>query len=750
MASQESATGGTIYGGDDKITVTGDGNNVILGGLGADTITLNGNGSNVVLGDSGSATFDAVTTKLVKIVSTFASAPVGGTVDTGTSSNDAIVLGNGNNVVIGGAGADTITLGSTGSEVILGDDGEADFTAAGTLTAIKTTDDLYGGVDTIGGANGTFGGSGGSTVIGGLGGDTIKIGGAGNTILGDDGAATFDATSGKITSITTQDPTFGGNDTIIVSGGSNVIFGGTGADTINVQTVATAPSGNVILGDDGFAAFTTAGVLTSISSSDQTDGGDDVITTGDGNNTILGGSGADQIMVGAGANVIFGDNGAASWTPNLSGTASTLTQIATIGETAAASGGTMASQESATGGTIYGGDDKITVTGDGNNVILGGLGADTITLNGNGSNVVLGDSGSATFDAVTTKLVKIVSTFASAPVGGTADTGTSSNDAIVLGNGNNVVIGGAGADTITLGSTGSEVILGDDGEADFTAAGTLTKVTTTDDVYGAADTITGVSGGFGGSGGSTVIGGLGGDTIKIGGAGNTILGDDGAATFDATSGKITSITTQDPFFGGNDTIIVSGGSNVIFGGTGADTINVQTVATAPSGNVILGDDGFAAFTTAGVLTSISSSDQTDGGDDVITAGDGNNTILGGSGADQIMVGAGANVIFGDNGAASYTAGVLTQVATIAEITPTIGLVSSVETSDPTKGTIYGGDDVITTGNGNNVILGGLGADTIMLGVGNNVVLGRQRVGDVRCRDDEAGEDRLDLRECDCE
>ena len=829
-SSVESATTGTIYGGDDTILVNGNGNNVILGGLGADTITALGTGANVILGDSGQATFDPTTTNhLLKVLSTYAAAPVGGTKDTGTTSNDVITLGSGDNVVIGGAGSDQITLGPIGSEVIVGDDGEADFTAAGVLTTIMSTDDVYGAADTITGAkdssgNYTFGGSGNSVVIGGLGGDTIKIGGANNTIIGDDGKATFDPGTGSITSVTTLDPFAGGNDTITVSGGSNVILGGTGADTITVQTVSTVsmlPSGNVILGDDGFATFTTHGVLTYISSSDQTDGGDDVITTGDGANTIFGGSGADQITVGAGANVILGDNGAATYLANAAGTSSVLTQVATVGELSAATPGVasvetndptlsnayagvmsrlyeailhrapdtgglgfyeqqlasgytvqdianqmLGSGEYATdfggqslkqivdalylgalgrqadpsgetfyvgqlssgalsvsgllttlatspeaqsntlqGARVYGGDDTILVNGNGTNVILGGLGADTITALGTGANVILGDSGQATFDPTTTNhLLKVLSTYAAAPVGGTKDTGTTSNDVITLGSGDNVVIGGAGSDQITLGPIGSEVIVGDDGEADFTAAGVLTTIMSTDDVYGAADTITGAkdsSGNytFGGSGNSVVIGGLGGDTIKIGGANNTIIGDDGKATFDPGTGSITSVTTLDPFAGGNDTITVSGGSNVILGGTGADTITVQTVSTVsmlPSGNVILGDDGFATFTTHGVLTYISSSDQTDGGDDVITTGDGANTIFGGSGADQITVGAGANVILGDNGAATYlanaagTSSVLTQVATVGELSAATPGVASVETNDPTLSNAYAG------------------------------------------------------------
>ena len=463
----------------------------------------------------------------------------------GTSSNDTITLGNGNNVVIGGAGADQIVVGATGQNVIIGDDGEADYTS-GILTAIFSTDGTLGigGNDTISGPNGTFGGSGDNVAIGGIGADAITLGGANNTIIGDDGRATF-GTSGQILTITTQDPGFGGNDIITVTGGGNVIFGGTGADTIAVQTTgASAPSGNVIVGDDGDATFTSGPVSASVATSvlsyiettNQTDGGDDVITTGDGNNVIFGGYGADTITVGNGNSVILGDNGEATFAVALAsgsvagGNAAysrTLTQIETTAELA--NGSETANQNG--GGTIYGGDDTI-IAGNGDNVIFAGLGADKITA-GNGNDVILGDSGTANFDPTTGLLVAVFSAFVGAPVGGTIDTGTSSNDTIIVGLGNDVIFGGSGADTITadFGNPGAiqaagvnDIILGDDGEADFTA-GVVTLVISTNTNDGGDDTITA------GNGADIVLGGLGADTITLGDGQDAVLGDSGEAEF---------------------------------------------------------------------------------------------------------------------------------------------------------------------------------------------------------------------------
>src|SRR5262249_4893596 len=142
------------------------GNNVIFGGLGADTITT-GSGNDVVLGDSGFAIFDPATGtpnafgNLVKIaadvVTTVSGLPnldvsTGDPSAVNVSSDDVITLGNGNNVVLGGAGADRIIVGSTGHNVIIGDDGEADYTD-GILTTIFSTDGTLGigGDDTISG-----------------------------------------------------------------------------------------------------------------------------------------------------------------------------------------------------------------------------------------------------------------------------------------------------------------------------------------------------------------------------------------------------------------------------------------------------------------------------------------------------------------------------------------------------------------------------------------------------------------------
>ncbi len=119
-------------------------------------------------------------------------------------------------------------------------------------------------------------------------------------------------------------------------------------------------------------------------------------------------------------------------------------------------------------------------------------------------------------------------------------------------------------------------------------------------------------------------------------------------------------------------------------------------------NIIFGDNGLIQY-SAGVLITVESMNPELGGDDTITAGSGNNTIIGGLGNDTISAGRGTNIIFGDSGSIQYSAGVL----------------STVESMNPE----LGGDDTITAGSGTNTIIGGLGNDMISAGIGTNIIFG---------------------------
>ena len=85
-------------------------------GVGADTIEIDGSGNNVALGDDGQVNRAAGTLAFISAL----------TLDETDGGNDSITVGvtaNGNNVLIGGAGADTLTVMGTGKNIVLGDVG---------------------------------------------------------------------------------------------------------------------------------------------------------------------------------------------------------------------------------------------------------------------------------------------------------------------------------------------------------------------------------------------------------------------------------------------------------------------------------------------------------------------------------------------------------------------------------------------------------------------------------------------------
>ena len=645
--------------GNNTITA-GNGTNVIIGGSGSNNITL-GIGKAYVIGKNGNASFSA--TGIISYITTS---------DTGFGGSDTVTGSNGNDVIFGGTGSDTINVNDLG-DVIVGDNGNASFDSSGVLLSVSTSDASIGSADTI------TTGIGSNVVLGGAGADTIQAGNGNNIILGDCGTVVFFDVSGKsiLSSVTSTDTAIGSGDNITVGSGRNIVFGGAGSDTIN-----SGAGFNILVGDNGIAQFDSVGrtgLLVNIATLDPSIGSADQITATDGRSVILGGAGADNIRTGQGNSVIIGDNGSATFV-SAGGSPSS------IGNIVFSNDGTL-TYVTTTAPTI--GDSDVIVAGNGNNVILGGIGSDQIST-GDGNNVIIGDNGNATFDN-TGVLTLVQSSDAALP--------GSYDDTIIAGRGSNTIIGGNGADSIQTGvGLGEDVIIGDNGRAKFDStngASILRDIISTDTSIGGNDLITA------GNGFNVIVGGFGADHILGGDNTDVVLGDNGHAIFNA-AGILTYITTIDPGIGGDDYIDTGSGNNTVLGGVGADQI------FGKGGNdVIVGDNGNASFTDTGLLTYITTSDVAFGGDDVIKAGDGFNTILGGSGADQITGGANTDVIIGDNGNATFD--------------PSSGdsILRDIISTDVT----VGGNDIINAGDGSNVVIGGFGADQITGGANEDVILG---------------------------
>jgi Ca2+-binding RTX toxin-like protein len=241
------------------------------------------------------------------------------------------------------------------------------------IESLSTT--AAGGVDTI-----TSGG-GQDIIIGGRFGDTITAGDGDNLVVGDSGRITaaganapqlsgIPMTLGLIETMSYSD---GGSDRIAAGAGNDIILGGQEGDSIDA-----GEADNLVLGDNGLIDFVrreredTLGAdfdphdIDVIESTVPDIGGADTITSGDGDDIVIGGTAADSILAGHGFNLVFGDSGriTAADTDSDQGPENLPLTLGRIETTASA----------------IGGDDVIT-TGVGRDIILGGAGADLITAN---------------------------------------------------------------------------------------------------------------------------------------------------------------------------------------------------------------------------------------------------------------------------------------------------------------------------------------------------------------------------------
>ena len=392
----------------------------------------------------------------------------------------------------------------------------------------------------------------------------------------------------------------GGTDTISGGAGNNVVIGGLGADAITF-----ADGVNTILGDNGRAQF-VGGLVVAVTSIDTSLGGDDTIAVQAGHNVLVGGFGSDSLSAANGVNVVLGDNGQAIY----AGGVENLKQIGSIAPE-------------------IGGNDLI-ITGAGQDVIVGGNGADQITA-GDGDNVVIGDNGLIDYSADgDLSTLNVAVTTDSAAGGG--------DDVITGGVGNNLIIGGLGSESITM-TGGQNIIVGDNAEVIFSQGG-LDRVRSLEPELGAADTI--VSGG----GADIIVGGAGGDQLDAGNGQNIVIGDHADLDFAPATRRLVRAESIAPKIGGDDVIRTGSGQDIIFGGAGSDNI------TAGAGSdVVLGDHGRydASDADTVVISSIFTGAADGGAADWISAGDGDDDVVGGQGSDRIYGDGGDdNLIGGHN------------------------------------------------------------------------------------------------------
>lgn len=558
-----------------------------------------------------------------------------------------------------------------------------------------------------------YGGAGNDTIIGSQAGDHLAGGSGDDLILGQRGNDLIYGDSGINVDLLTRALTI-----VNVNAGSTSPMVDEllvpGADTLygeGAGTVGTAGTGtetgydDVIFGDYGVVTqlvsdpnlpdplaqrIQTTGYIRDIATARPDLGGDDTIDGGPGRDRVLGGNGSDTITDNSQSNVVFGDHGHLQYVAG-STDVTVLHLVESIDE-------------------ARGGVDHIT-TGAGSDFVFGGAQGDVIAA-GAGANVVFGDHGrilgvegqganrpidpTALYD-YQLPVFALIEGFV--PVGGEFG----GVDDIDTGVGADIVFGGAAGDDIdanegetTESPDSNNVVFGDYGFLDFvvpTYPGdaspySLDRVWSDFEGFGGDDTITtGVRNDF-------VFGGLGGDTIEAGAGHNVVFGDHGRIT-----GLETDAPNHVPVSGVTDDLPIAILQLVEGYVPGCDPHDVS--CTLPE----------------------------HGGDDTITTGIGRDMIVGGAGVDTIVANVGETpsrpdgntIVFGDYGLVDY----------LISGDPKTGDSWSGDPADTTRDidrvwstfVQFGGDDHITTGAGNDIVIGGIADDTITAGEGTNLVFG---------------------------
>ncbi|MGP6087157.1 LEPR-XLL domain-containing protein [Antarctobacter jejuensis] len=463
---------------------------------------------------------------------------------------------------------------------------------------------------------------------------------------------------------------------------------------------------------DGFSW--QAGLILAIAGN----GDDDVIDTGDGNDTVMGGEGNDDITLGAGHDIGFGDLGMVR-NSFLGG----VDPVPTVpGEIVPTYRDGVFAIQIGTGGddTVYGGD--------GNDLLIGGAGSDELSGDA-GDDVIMGDVGFADY---TDGVLGVLETYR----------GAGAADEIAGGFGSDTILGGLGGDLIAgdeITPTGSpldggDLILGDHGRVDYGFDDDLAPTTSSiERIEGVLETIDGKDTISGNAGADTIVGGSDADLIRgddetsaSGGfdLGDLIFGDTAEIDFAVVGGALSllsRVATRDTsnLTGGNDVIEGAAGGDTVFGGIGLDVIRGDDAT--PDGAIdgadrLIGDNGEMLYEADGVtIASVRSFEDGLGDVDEISGNAGADWIIGGYAGDLIHGNNdtdtdtetaldGADVILGDNGEIILSGGSFTDIRTF----------DTGEDPQDASNTlpIFAADDTITGDAGGDIILGGLGADLI--------------------------------------
>ena len=521
-----------------------------------------------------------------------------------------------------------------------------------------------------------------------------------------------------MTAFNTTGGQIGGDDELTGGSGLDVLLGGAGSDKLLGKE-----NTGFLAGDCAEIVFETnsaARLAKYFYTTDYGVKGNDELTGGSGIDILFGGSGADQIVGGGGYNMLAGDGARVDFQSN-----SQQRTVQRFMTTGGAHGGpsspfrvsvcaartlnvtgqsrvTLSLQLEHLKSSLWataGGNEPNTRSKRilaGHDTVRGGSTVDVI-LGGPGDDKLFGSEGVG-FLAGDCAHVEFEANQASYGTAGllvqyfnSTDLEIGGDDEITGGSSLDVVIGGHGSDVIKS-AEGVGLLAGDSGEVVFEPKSTSRLVeyfVSTGGAFGGNDTI------LGGSSLDVIMGGAGMDVLNSNGGNGLLAGDHAHVKFQKQSSQrlIDVFQSVDNTVGNSDSIYGGSSVDAIIGGAGSDVIDSK------EGNgFVAGDGGWIKFRSSSqswLVDSFHTVGAT-GGDDVIKAGSSLDVLLGGVGGDKIDGGAGAGFLAGDGADVAFDTKTSTRV------------VKYFHTIDDS----VGGDDELTGGQHQDVLLGGAGSDKL--------------------------------------
>ena len=614
----------------------------------------------------------------------------------GNGGNDLIIAGQGNHVLDGGGGTDTVGFAWIRTEVFggvtvsLALQGAAQDTGQGSMT-LSDFENLSGsGYDDV------LTGDAGANLLAGNAGSDMLYGGAGNDVLLGDGEVNLDRSiihgAGPITVYQALD--YEGVDFYDADGKVVFLFEGQDLYDANGNQLPRVdlvdefgnPYSQFTLNSVNydFYVFTGSSAISDgFAGQDILDGGagDDALVAGAGNDSLDGGAGNDSLDGGSGTDTVFYWNSAGPVDIDLgAGVAYEYdTNLVTVLST-----DTLTNIESAIGSAF---DDAL--VGSAGYNYLDGFDGDDIVQGRGGDDQVNGGAGNDTLsgDFGNTVLTGGGNDYVDGGDGNDAVRGRDGNDTVLGGSGNDFVEGGTGDDFIDGGS-------GFDRAAFFSMA--TGGVTVDLNLQGVAQNT--------GQGWDTLV-----NIENLSGTAfaDVLIGDGGDNWFLAGFGGGSDTVTGN---GGDDLVEVGAGNHNLSGGAGLDTLSLfgnSTEISAAGVTVSLAAQGAAQNTEQGMMTA-SGFENLSGSlyDDSLTGDAGANILLGDGGSDTLNGGDGNDTLYGDG-----------RMWVDLQGGGGSGPITLFSDSMVIQSPGVAGDDILIGGKGNDILHGGRGNDILTGGAG---------------------------------